>query len=82
MIGSPLLPGDDDENKCMKWLCNGGNDLIIHEGYLPGFEWPSIVWIGEIELKPTQDIIMRAVSSLVVVYLKNDYRFQTGYLSF
>ena len=66
-------PEDGDENKCMEWLCNGSNDLKIHETLLSGFEWPSIVWIGEIGgVTPSQDLIMRAVSSLVVVYLQKD----------
>ena len=63
----PLIKSsvDAEENKCMEWLCNGSNDLIIHESYLSGFEWPSIVWIGVQNL--SQDTIMRAVSTLVIV---------------
>ena len=50
---------DADEIKCMEWLHDGRNDIIINDDLLSGYEWPSIVWIGP--LGPTQDIIMRAV---------------------
>ena len=64
---------DAEENKCMEWLRNGSNDLIIAERLLSGFEWPSIVWIGGKGFnQPFQDLIMRAVSTLVIVGLKED----------
>ena len=63
---------EDAENKCMEWLRNGSNDLIIHESFLSGFEWPSIVRIGPIGDDPTQELITRAVSTLVTVHLQQD----------
>ena len=53
------------EKKCIEWLCNGNNDIIIDESYLSGFEWPSVIWTGPYE--PSQDLTMRAVSTLVIV---------------
>ena len=58
------------EKKCIEWLCNGKNDIIIDKSYLSGFEWPSVIWTGPYQ--PSQDLTMRAVSTLVIVRLKVD----------
>ena len=64
---------------CKDWLTNSNErqDMITHERFLSGFEWPSVMWINVLEDRsirkiPSRDIVMRAVSTLVKVWLPQD----------
>ena len=68
------------EKQCTDWLLSESSDLIIQDIHLCGFEWPSIVWVGKKKIEPSQysqvvpsqDVIMRAVSTLVMVSLMDE----------
>ena len=57
--------------KSKAWQTDPSNkrDMITHERFLSGFEWPCIMWINFKEDGPTKDVVMRAVSTLVKVNL-------------
>ena len=62
---------------CKDWLVkpNERQDMITHERFLSGFEWPSVMWINvdwSLSEIPSKDIVMRAVSTLVKVWLPKD----------
>ena len=68
-------------SKAQVWMSdeNKNKDLLAHEGHLNGFEWPSIIWIVDIDdwkmdpkkLQPSKDLLMRTVSTFVkVVYFR------------
>jgi len=59
---------------CKDWIMNPDKkqDMITHKRFLSGFEWPSVMWINvdwSLSEIPSRDIVMRAVSTLVKVWL-------------
>ena len=60
--------------KSKAWQTDPSNkrDMITHERFLSGFEWPCLMWINFKEDGPSKDVVMRAVSTLVKVTLTED----------